>query len=280
MNVLTSTSKFVLFNSVMFLLTSCIFCSDKEQKIEQVNQKKTIHCHERQTSTKNFKGKHVPVLCYHAIREINKDDSANKKTYSVTPSNFATQIKALADNGYISITPEKLRDFYTKQKPLPEKPIVITFDDGRKEQYSIGATTLERYHFKGVFFIMTVTIGKENYMNKNEIKSLSDKGHSIGCHTWDHNKVTGYKKDDWKKQLSKPKQQLENITHKPVKSFAYPYGVWNRTAADSIKNNGFTTAFIVYGKPDASVPLYTIKRIVVKNSWSTKDFLNNLTKGM
>jgi peptidoglycan/xylan/chitin deacetylase (PgdA/CDA1 family) len=280
MNVLTSTSKFVLLNSVMFLFACCISGSDKEQKIEQVNHKKTIHCHERQTPTKKFKGKHVPVLCYHALREINKDDSANKKTYSVTPINFAAQMKALADNGYISITPEKLRDFYTKQTSLPEKPILITFDDGRKEQYSIGATTLERYHFKGVFFIMTVTIGKENYMNKNEIKSLSEKGHSIGCHTWDHNKVTGYKKSDWKKQLSKPKQQLENITHKPVTCFAYPYGVWNRTAADSIKNNGFTTAFIVYGKPDASVPLYTLKRIVVKNSWSTKNFLNNITKGM
>ena len=65
-----------------------------------------------------------------------------------------------------------------------------------------------------------------------------------------------------------------NLTNR-LTSFAYPYGVWNRTAADSIKNNRFTIAFIVYGKSDASVPLYTLKRIVVKNSWSTKDFLTD-----
>jgi hypothetical protein len=65
-----------------------------------------------------------------------------------------------------------------------------------------------------------------------------------------------------------------NLTNR-LTSFAYPYGVWNRTAADSIKNIGFTIAFIVYEKQDASVPLYIIKRIIVKNTWSTKEFLTD-----
>ncbi|MDN3677800.1 polysaccharide deacetylase family protein [Flavobacterium paronense] len=280
---MTSTplkSQFLLLSLVLFLLTAYISCFDNERKNEQANHKKTILSKEAQTTTKNFKGKHVPVLCYHAIRDINKNDSANQKTYSVSPASFSSQIKALADNGYTSITPDELKDFYTKHHPLPEKPILITFDDGRKEQYSIGARILERHHFKGVFFIMTVTLDKKHYMNQSEIKALSDRGHIIGCHTWDHNKVTEYDKKDWQIQLAKPKTLLENITHRPVTCFAYPYGVWNFATADSVKNYGFTTAFIVFGKADSTLPLYTLQRIVVKNSGTSKYFLIIIEKSV
>lgn len=234
----------------------------------------------KKTLQKNyfFTRKRIPVLCYHAIRDSHKDDSPDQKMYSVSPSNFVTQIKALADHGYTSITPDDLKAFWTVNQYLPKKPIIITFDDGRKEQYDIGSKILDKYHFKGVFFIMTVTIGKHHYMNQNEIKDLSTKGHIIGCHTWDHRKVTDYKNEDWVSQLSKPKKQLEKITQKPVTCFAYPYGVWNHQAVDSLKKCGFTTAFIFYGKQDPALPLYTIERITVKNSAKVEDFLNTIKK--
>jgi len=271
-------SQFLLLNLVLLLLTSCLTCSDKEKKDALDHHNRIIISKRIQKSTKHFKGKHVPVLCYHAIRNINKEASANQITYSVSPSHFKMQIETLATNGYTSITPDNLKDFYTTGKPLPEKPIVITFDDGRKEHYTIAAKTLDKYHLKGVFFIMTVTMGKQHYMSKEDIKALSDEGHIIGCHTWDHHKVTDYKKNDWHIQLAKPKQQLENIIHKPINCFAYPYGVWNLPAADSIKHNGYSTAYIVYGKDSPSLPLYTLQRIIVKNTWSAKDFLYNIEK--
>ena len=235
--------------------------------------------HGMQSTYNHYTGKLVPVLCYHAIRNIRKNDNANQRTYSVSPANFAAQIKALADHRYTTITPDELEDYWTKQAPLPAKPIMITFDDGREEQYSIGSRILEKYHFKGVFFIMTVTLGKPYYMNSREIKSLSDKGHIIGCHTWDHHMVTTYTKEDWQLQLTKPKRQLERIIQKPVTCFAYPYGVWNRAAADSVKNDGFTTAFIVYGQQDAGLPLYTLKRIIVPNTGEINHFINLIEKG-
>lgn len=229
--------------------------------------------------SQNFAGSHIPVLCYHAIREVRKGDGTNQRTYSVSPANFAAQIKALANNGYKTITPDELRDFYLTHRSLPQKPIIITFDDGSKAQYDTASRILDKYNFKGVFFIMTVTIGKPNYMNQKEIKDLADNGHIIGCHTWDHHKITDYKKEDWALQLLKPKKLLEKITEKPVTSFAYPYGIWSRAAADSVKSIGFTTAFIVYGKQDPSLPLYTIQRIAVKNSSQINDFIATIKKG-
>ena len=216
--------------------------------------------------------KQVPVLCYHAIRESQYGDSPDQKAYSISPTQFEAQIKALADQGYATITPDELRDFWIIGHPLPEKPIMITFDDGRKEHFVIGARILEQYHFKGVFFIMTVTIGKKNYMSAPDIKTLCDRGHTIGSHTWDHRKVTSYKNEDWELQLKQPKEFLEKITGKPVTSFAYPYGVWNHATADYLKSHGFNTAFIVYGKQDATQPLYTIERISITNSGSLQHF--------
>lgn len=238
----------------------------------------SLRAQKKVVQSKNFTGKKIPVLCYHAIRETQTKDSPSQKTYSVSPSNFAIQIKALADNGYKSITPEDLKEYYLTNRSLPEKPVIITFDDGSKGQYDIGVPILDQYHFKGVFFIMTVAIGKPHYMSREQIKALADKGHIIGCHTWDHHKVSSFKKKDWQLQLAKPKKLLEKITQKPVSCFAYPYGVWNMEAVDSLINNDFSTAFIFYGKQDPSLPLYTIERIVVKNSGRINDFLNMIEK--
>jgi peptidoglycan/xylan/chitin deacetylase (PgdA/CDA1 family) len=271
---MTFPLKYPLFLLSTFLLlgTGCISNTQKEKKtISEVT-----HANKSPTLKKNRKP--VPILCYHAIRNIHKDDTANQKTYSVSPANFTAQIKALADNGFTSITPDQLKDYWTKGTALPDKPIMITFDDGRKEQYSIGAKILERYHFSGVFFIMTVTIGKPRYMSRSDIKTLSDNGHVIGCHTWDHHKVTDYKKEDWKIQLYNSKKRLEKITLRPVTCFAYPYGVWTPPTADSLKANGYTTAFIVYGKQDLNKPLYTVTRTIVKNTAISKNFLNAIEK--
>jgi len=259
-----------------FILLPEGYVGNSEKEINNLNN--ILHNRKKTIKLNSPAIKQVPVLCYHTIRENSKDDGPNQKAYSISPVNFALQIKALSDNGYTSITPDQLKVFLNIHRSLPKNPIIITFDDGTKGQYEIGARILDKYNFKGVFFIMTVAIGKKNYMNQNEIKTLSDKGHFIGCHTWDHHKVTDYKKEDWFVQVKKTKEQLEIITQKPVTCFAYPYGAWNRAAADSLRKYGFTTAFIFYGRQDSSVPLYSIERINVNNSLTPENFLTIIKK--
>ncbi|MBC7847623.1 MAG: polysaccharide deacetylase family protein [Flavobacterium sp.] len=213
----------------------------------------------------------IPVLCYHRIRNILASDGDNMRTYSVTPTAFAQQMKALSENGFHSILPAQLDEYLTHNGKLPSKPVMITFDDTREEQFSIGAAEMNKYGFKGVFFIMTVSINRPGYMTKTQIKNLSDNGHSIGAHSWDHHPITKYKGKDWDIQLLNPKKQLESITGKPVNYFAYPSGIWNKAGIPKLKSNGYQLAFILSTKGDPNEPLYTIRRLIVSGSLSTEE---------
>lgn len=220
--------------------------------------------------------KEVPILCYHNIRDFSTNASGNIKTYTVKPAAFAEQMKALSDEGYHTILPNQLYDYLMYDAPLPSKPIMITFDDTREEQFSIGATEMKKYGFKGVFFVMTVSINRPNYLTKDQIKNLSDTGNVIAAHTWDHHMVTKYTGDDWNTQLLKPKKKLEEIIGKPVNDFAYPFGLWNKAAIPEIKKNGYQMAFILSTKRDSVDPLYTLRRIIVSGTWSTDGMLKSI----
>lgn len=218
----------------------------------------------------------VPILCYHRIRNILPSDGPNMKVYSVTPEAFAEQMKTLSDNGYHSILPNQLYDYLVYNAKLPSKPVMITFDDTREEQLTIGVAEMKKYGYKGVFFIMTISINRPKYMTKEQIKSLSDNGHSIGTHSWDHHMVTKYVGKDWETQLTKPKKKLEDITGKPLNYFAYPDGVWNTAAIPHVKKNGYQLAFILSTKRDETEPLFTVRRIIVAGNLSANGMLKSM----
>jgi peptidoglycan/xylan/chitin deacetylase (PgdA/CDA1 family) len=106
-------------------------------------------------------------LCYHNIRDFT--DTASDKNYTVKPAAFAEQMKALSDAGYHTVLPNQLREYLLHDAPLPEKPVMITLMIPG-EQFSIGANEMDKYGFK-VFFVMTVSINRDNYLTKDEIKT-------------------------------------------------------------------------------------------------------------
>ena len=210
----------------------------------------------------------VPVLCYHQIREWRGNESRSVKDMVVPPAAFKSQLQLLADSGYQTVLPDDLYDYLTTGKPLPAKPIMLTYDDSDLDQYKIAAPEMKKHGFKGVFFIMTVSLGRSIYMNREQVKALSDEGHVIASHTWDHKNVKKYKSEDWETQILKPVKQLEELTGKPVQYFAYPFGAWNREAIPELKKYNIKAAFQLSTKRDSTEPLYTIRRMIVPGDWS------------
>ncbi len=215
--------------------------------------------------------KEVPVLCYHHIRNFTA--GGRLMGYEVSPEGFAAQMKALADSGYKTILPDDLYEYLVHGATLPPKPVMITFDDNDKEQFTIGATEMKKYGFKGVYFIMTISINRPRYMSTEDLKQLSDSGHAIEGHTWDHHMVTKYTAATWDTQLVKPQKRLEAITEKPIKYFAYPFGLWNKEAFPELKSHGYKMAFILSTKRDSTEPLYTIRRMIVPGQWTPQGMI-------
>ncbi|PJJ84803.1 polysaccharide deacetylase family protein [Mucilaginibacter auburnensis] len=236
--------------------------------------------------------KQVPILCYHQIRDWRPKDSKGAKDYIVPVAAFKEKIKSLADSGYHTILPDQLYAYLTTGAKLPSKPIMLTFDDTDLDQFTIAAPELKKYGFKAVYFIMTVSIGRPNYMSKEQIKQLSDDGNVIGSHTWDHHrfdrlshnsslkilgkngKVTLKPTDDWVTQLDKPTAKLEEITGKKITYFAFPFGIWNAENLPELHKRGFKMAFQLADKRDANDPLMTVRRILDSGYWSTKTLHN------
>jgi peptidoglycan/xylan/chitin deacetylase (PgdA/CDA1 family) len=287
-------TKYAMFLPIIFMLLSC--GGGTQQGADAAQHDSAVHTATTASTTADsaatkqpepqaapaatngaaFTGTQVPILCYHQIRDWRPKDSKGAQEYIVQLANFKEQMKALHDSGYHTILPDELVAYLEHGKPLPSKPVMLTFDDATGPQVTNGVPELDKYGFKGVFFIMTVVLGRPDYMTKDQVKQLDQQGHVIACHTWDHHMVTKYKGDDWKIQVEKPRALLETITGKPVKYFAYPFGLWNKDAAKHIKDYGFTAAFQLAAKRDPEYPMYTIRRIIPDGHWSTARLMKEI----
>ncbi|HMO33957.1 MAG TPA: polysaccharide deacetylase family protein [Lacibacter sp.] len=214
----------------------------------------------------------LPVLCYHNIRQ----DAVTANQLYISTLQLKRQLQTLRDSGFQSVLPDQVHAFYYEGTPLPSKAFLITFDDAHLQHATLAAPLLERYGFRGVFFIMSVTLNKKGFLNEQQIKELHQRGHTIGAHTWDHPNLAKSSSVNWNLQLTKPKQQLERITGKPVTSFAYPYGAWNRASLQELNRRGIHTAFQLTNAMDSAHPLLTLRRLMIHGNWSGPVLLTRL----
>lgn len=286
-------SRLFFFSAVLLALTSS--CSNQSTASEKKSDTSSAPAaaaqdssapqpsanRQKATAAEILAKKQVPVLCYHHIKP-----GVAKNEYEVTVEAFKKQMKILADSGYKTITPEQHYQYLVYNQPLPEKPVMLTYDDTDEEQFSIAKPEMDKYGFKGVYYIMTISIGRPRYMTKEQIKQLSDEGHVIGSHTWDHHRVDRYKYEneievrgkkkianDYDVQIGETKTKLEDITGKPVESFAYPFGLWSKQAIPEIEKRGYKMAYILSTARDNDQPLYTTRRIIVAPTWSAEGML-------
>lgn len=259
-----------LFSSAL-MLGGCGHTKPDSNKGEAVQTERVETKVVANTAAQILAKKQVPIICYHRIENGRNDE------YTVSPASFTNQIKTLSDSGYHSISPDELYDYLVFNKSLPEKPFMITFDDSRVEHATVAAPILEKYNFRGVFFIMTITYNKKNYMTTDQIAALAKTGHTVGLHSWDHTMVTKYDSlADWQKQIIEPKKKLESITGKPVEYFAYPYGLCNRKSAAEMSKY-MKLAFILSTKRDSIQPLHTVRRMIVPE-WTAQGMIRAMKK--
>lgn len=200
-------------------------------------------------------------LMYH---QVLKDESRSGK-YIITPYELEADLKYLSENGYVSVLPSELVQIKAEKKKLPEKAVMITFDDGYETGLYYVLPLLKKYSMKAVINVVGgytdeySSIDKEGehlsyaYLTWNEIKELSDSGYvEIGNHTYNMHSNSGERngcakkesesREEYRKALyddvSSLSDKLESVTGVRPVSFAYPFGALCEESADVIGSAG------------------------------------------
>ena len=218
----------------------------------------------------------VPVLCFHQLREFRPDDSPYARTLITPPTVFRAQLQALRDGGRTPIGAPELIDHLQFAAPLPDRPVLLTFDDGSGTHHSVALPVLRELGFPAAFFPMTVVLGKPGWLSADHLRELHQAGMTIGAHTWDHQRVDRLHGDQWADQLDRPRAELAEILGSPVDLLAYPFGVWSPEALPRVEAAGYRAAFQLSDAQDPAHPLRTIRRIMPPPTWDGPTLLAQL----
>ncbi len=213
----------------------------------------------------------VPVLAYHLINIPAGGE------YNISTDKFEEQMQWLHDNGYHSISPAQLVAAIQTGAPLPPHPVCITFDDNQVSPYIHGLPILKRLGFTATFFIQTVTIGKDGFMDADQIKDLADSGFTIGGHTWDHRILPQQIDSELQRQLDLSGENLTAILGHPPEYLSYPSGLYDQRVVDALKAHGYKAAFRLHDRDDPVVdPVFMIRRQIIAGGWTLEDFVNSI----
>ncbi len=217
----------------------------------------------------------VPILMYHYISTPPVATDKIRVGLSVTPEMFESQIKLLVDNGFTTITLFELYDNLATGKALPDKPIVLTFDDGYVDNYEYAFPILKKYQQTGTFFVLTGPADFKDpaYMSWAMVKEMSDAGMDIQLHSKDHVDLRRRRYEDLVWQIIGGRQSIEGHTGKPVVFMAYPSGKYDSTVMKFLSDNNFWGAVTtVSGRTHSLSDALTWTRIRVAGQLRLSDY--------
>ncbi|WP_338994595.1 polysaccharide deacetylase family protein [Fusobacterium animalis] len=222
----------------------------------------------------NKKKYDVPVIMYHRV--INNPENEGVYGTYIYEDMFKKHLQYLKDKNYTVITFKDLDKIGWRNRfEKGRKYIILTFDDGYKDNYDLAFPILKEFNFKATIFLMgsltynewDVKAGGErkfSLMSVEMIKEMQDYGIEFGAHTFNHPKINTLSNEEIEHQIVDVKKPLEEKIGKEIITFAYPYGILNDYAKEMAKKAGYTFALATdSGSVCLSDDLYQIRRIAI-----------------
>ena len=244
----------------------------------------------------------LPVIMYHSVLI----DKSSRNDYVVSPDLFESDLKYFKDNGYTAVTVNDLIDYVYKNKALPQKIVMLTFDDGYYNNYKYVFPLLKKYNTKAVISPIAklseeyTAVGEENpsygHLLEKNIQEMDASGlvefqnHSYNMHSLSPRKGIGKKyretDDDYRSainnDITKAQDYLQRVTGKLPTAFVYPFGEESSTSLDILKQSGFLSTLncteklnYITKNPES---LYELGRFRRDNSESTAQLMERISK--
>ncbi|MCP5099108.1 MAG: polysaccharide deacetylase family protein, partial [Chloroflexi bacterium] len=224
----------------------------------------------------------VPILMYHYISTPPDDADVYRIDLSVEPEDFREQLAYLADNGYTPIDLYDLSRAITNKRELPEKPVILTFDDGYRDNYEYAFPILEEFGFKGTFFVVTefIDFGREEYMTWDMISEMAAAGHRFEPHSRTHPDLTEQEKEFLIWQILGPQETLAHHIGYPPRYFAYPSGQYDDGVITVLKELDYWGAVTTMsGKWHGFDNRYQWARLRIRNNTPLPEFIDLIDPG-
>lgn len=207
----------------------------------------------------------VPILMYHHV-----DGRGEASSISVSPGNFRRQMRFLSEHNYNVISLGKFVQGRLNKREFPRNTVVITFDDGYRDNFIFAYPVLKKYNFPATIFVITDFIDREGYLTSRQIKEMLSSGLvTIGSHTISGAYLPGRDSIEIEREIALSKKILENRLDEKVDFFCYPIGGFSSGIQEIIKRNGYLAACTTNrGKEKTYLndEVFALKRVKIKDS--------------
>jgi peptidoglycan/xylan/chitin deacetylase (PgdA/CDA1 family) len=183
----------------------------------------------------------LPVLMYHQVTEESERGRVVRRTnpaYSLTKAQFREQMTCLVEMEVWTLHLQQLSDGLNDKG----KSLAITFDDGWLDNYTIACPILAELGLTATIFVVAGFVGRDGYMNWQQLRELSRHGISIQSHTLTHRPLAELSKPEIASELVISKKILEDHLGARIDYVSMPQGVYNRKVLEMAKTAGYRGA--------------------------------------
>ncbi len=178
----------------------------------------------------------VPILEYHVLGH--PPEGAPYPELYVGRTDFEKQMDWLEEHGYEAVTLEQVQEAWYHSGKLPPKPIVLSFDDGYRPQYTFALPTLRKHGWAGVLNLKAA--GSELY--ESNVKAMIAAGWELAAHTIHHLDLTELGPEELEEEVEGSRKLLQQEFKVPVNNFCYPAGRFEETVIEAVEKAGYTGA--------------------------------------
>lgn len=229
----------------------------------------------------------IPVFMYHKISP-NSSPGASEKM-RLTPEKFDKEMHYLYRKGYQAIAPGELVDYCQGKLPGERKKIIISFDDGYRDNFTYAFPILQKYKFKAIIFLVSGLMessskwdesGPEPLMSWEEARKMQEEGIIFGSHGHNHRLLPSLSREEAMHEIAASKVLIEKKLHQPIHFFSYPWGKFNQEVKDIVKECGYRGAFSTLpGKNKSGEDVFAFRRVLIRGYDTRFYFFLNLHLG-
>ncbi len=221
---------------------------------------------------------YVPILLYHSVSDT---PSPSLARFTVSAGRFDDHMAYIADGGYTALSIDQLLSARADGGGvLPDRPVVITFDDGLADFSTTAWPTIRRHGLTATMYVVSGVLGGSSVwlpdllpmLTPRDTSDLADDGCEIGAHTESHPSLDVLARGRAAEEITRSKSTLEDTIGRPVTTFAYPFGHHHAASRRSVIDAGFRSACAVKNKLSVTDDdPFALARVTITSDVDTSD---------